>query len=816
MSLKHNVAKCRSGFSVFCFLVVLICNQVYAKTWTLKTNGSNATGLRDCTWTDSDGNTSATLNAEDDYVAEADIFVTSVAADKTSLNTFTGKSLRIGTVGSGKRRQLKCYGGEAWFQNDGLVLANGYLLVRYPNALNRLYGKIAVTASESDPFILDYMVDNVNNFSADTMYFDGPLSGDGYFLIRPIGYNNNSYGRIGVLNLSLDGGASGFTGGIKLESSHLRIDPDYSWSGALCRAGLILPADSMPASVEVGTNSILSAAARPGVTSIKSLDLGNESELKFKTTLAETENGVVYVTNASICVTESFSLSGKIKITVEEDGYDFKSGVPELRLSLLTVPGSCDIATDDFELSENSSLARFSRLSIAEDRDEGTKTLVLTRDAVVALLKDDSSNVVQSDKGSVAVTNESYWSDKAVPHDNAIYCIDRKVFRTPWDPDGSYLLKGTSWLLLGSEFCVLSSLLEVENLLVMSGRETYISCQYTTRPTRLKGRVFMDDADLRLCAYAKGELVMNGEVSGSGTISCQGNNRGSGNPGGYYRLTGLNTNYSGKVRLTMEHVDGRSISFEETESTMRFNSLCVSDSRNLGGAMFPADPKGIVVENMGRIQALETTEFNEPTRGFYIGWVGRIDVAPGKTMTLRNPIAVNGTLWKENAGCLALGNETLRFGSSALDELPPPDSTNHMFMVAGGSVKPLTAGCMDGLDVVISNDTRFVFDLYPQDESLRKYGIRNVKTDAPFACGAGTDAIRVEFDGLPPAANTFTNGLFTVKSEEIAKALLDKIRLIRPKNPWYAMKILELPATAAEHRTLAAEFRKVGMTISIR
>lgn len=822
MILSHKVAKSRNGFCLLGFLAVssalLICQQAYAKTWTLKDGGTNASGLRNCTWTDSDGNTSTVLNAEDDYVTASKIYVTSVSVNQDSLNTFTGKSLRIGTVGSGKRVDLYYYGRKAWFENDGLELANGHLLVRYPSKDNymHLYGRIAVTASKTVPFIIDHIVDNVKNFDADTLHFDGPLSGNGHILIRPIGFNDKSYGRVGVLNLSIDGGASEFTGGIRLESVHLRVDPNFDWSGALCQAGLILPSGSMPASVEVGTNSILQSAAQSGVTTIRSLDIGNEAELKFKMVLANADNADVYVTNASIRVTESFSMSGKIMVTIEEGGYDFKSGVPALRLGLLTVPGNSDIAADDFELSENSSLTRFSKLEIEEDQDTGTKTLVLTREAVVALLKEDASNVVQSDEGSVAVTNESYWSDGSAPHDNANYCLAAKVFRTPWNPEGTCRLEGTSWLLTSSELCVLSSVLEVENLVVMPGRATYITCQYTTRPTSLKSRVFLDDATLRICAYAKGEFFIDGEISGNGTISCEGNNRGSGNPGGYYWLKGLNTNYSGRVVLTMEQVEGRPISFEETKGTKRFNSLYVSDARNLGGAMTPADPKGVVVENMSRVQALETMEFNEPTRGFYIGWIGRIDVAPNKTVTLKNPLAVNGTLWKENSGCLALGNETVRFGSSAMDELPPSDSTNHMFMVAGGSVKPLTAGCMDGLDVVVSNDTCFVFDVNPQDEALRRYGIRNVKTEAPFSCGVGTDAIRVGFDGLPPAASTFTNGLFTVRNGDIARGLLNKIKLIRPENLRYAIKILELPGSEAEHRTLAAEFRKVGLIVSIR
>lgn len=189
------------------FLVAtVLCGQASAKTWTLKTGGSNAQGLRDCTWIDSEGNTSSELNPEDDYVAETSLHVSSVNQDQRSLNTFTGNSLTIGTTG-GAEGKLRLYNGTAWFENEGLVLANGSMYVRYFDESNMIHGNVLVTASVSAPFMLDHICDAVNDRAEYTVNVAGPLSGAGYFKVCPMGVDNKSYGSIRELYLAVCGGA---------------------------------------------------------------------------------------------------------------------------------------------------------------------------------------------------------------------------------------------------------------------------------------------------------------------------------------------------------------------------------------------------------------------------------------------------------------------------------------------------------------------------------------------------------------------------------------------------------------------------------
>ena len=789
------------------FLVfAMIGGTLDAKTWELK-EATNATGLNKCTWGDSDGATSTTLSSDDDYVAEKAIYVSSADA---SLNTFTGRSLTMGTVG-GTRSKIWHYGREARFENEGLVLASSGIYIRYPSTINRMiiYGKIAVTANESMPIIIDHIVDDYKTFHEDTVHFAGPLSGNGYLEINPCGFNNKNYGCVSNINLSLEGDASGFTGVITLKSCKLR-ESKYAWSGALCTSGLILPMGSMPASVKVWTKCHVSSPSATNVCALKSLELADGAQLHFKIqrkTLGES----VYLTNDIIRVTESFALSGKVNLRIEHG--DYSAGTPESVLTLLEMPSTCDVSESDFVRDDF--YLRNSLLEFREDAERNVKSLVLVMKPIVAMRHEDTSADVQNDVGSVAVSDESYWSDSALPHDGAHYYLKRKTFRSVWGPGEAKHLNGISWTLEKTTFCILSSELEMGMLQIASSSASTLMCQYEKAPATLKTDVFMDSSRLDLCAYAQGKLVIDGEISGSGTITCIGNNRGSGNPGGFYAFEGLNTNYSGIVKVSMENVDGRPLSFQETPQK-RFNSLCVSDARNLGGPMSPANPKGIILENMSRLEVSEDVDFNEPTRGFYIGWVGRMLVAEGKTMTLRNPIAVHGTMYKEGAGRLELGNETVTFGTSATDEFPHADATNHMFIVAGGTVKPLSSGCMDGLDVVISNSTAFVYDFTSEDAELARYGVRNVKTDNPFACAPGTEKMKVSIEAVPSYSHASTNGLFTVKNAQIAAAVRDILSVDKPSGKGGVMKLVEIADPETGYVTLAAEIRHYGTVISVR
>ena len=270
----------------FLFLVSAMANLAVAETWTLKSNGDNNVGLSGATWTASDGvTTSTTLNPDDDYITAATIYISSAKDNNKVLNTFTGHSLTIGTLGeaASKRRRIYDYGGHngAWFENEGLILANGELLQHYYNNEHKIYGKITVTASAEVPFLIH----NNYSYTLGFMSFYGPLCGSGHLLVRMGANESNAK----FYTLSLKGTASGFTGGIELESR-------YEASGALCQSALSLPYGDMPAAVTVGTNSVLTASAATNVCAVKSLSLADKAEYQVKVE-RRTDAGEPYFTN---------------------------------------------------------------------------------------------------------------------------------------------------------------------------------------------------------------------------------------------------------------------------------------------------------------------------------------------------------------------------------------------------------------------------------------------------------------------------------------------------------------------------------------
>ena len=215
---------------------------------------------------------------------------------------------------------------------------------------------------------------------------------------------------------------------------------------------------------------------------------------------------------------------------------------------------------------------------------------------------------------------------------------------------------------------------------------------------------------------------------------------------------------------------------------------------------------------------------DEPTRGIFVSWIGRMLVAEEKELAIKQQLTVNGRLYKEGAGMLALGGD-LRFldASGAVTEAIPSDATNRTFYVTGGKVKPLTAYALDGLDVVFSNktsklDVGFALDLHTTDEELRTKGICNVKSPSPLAFLDDNPSkkipVYVECADETPA-NEYSFGVMTVTPD--CTAVLDLLEVIRPSVlSSYKVKLNRVPDVNAGTVTLVAKLKKYGFAISIR
>jgi hypothetical protein len=233
------------------------------------------------------------------------------------------------------------------------------------------------------------------------------------------------------------------------------------------------------------------------------------------------------------------------------------------------------------------------------------------------------------------------------------------------------------------------------------------------------------------------------------------------------------------------------------------------------------NPKAFTIESMSRVKpADEITDLtlDDETRGIFIKWVGRLMANEGQTFTVKSPLAVHGTLWKEGEGTLVLGNPALKFGENADSDEPDADATNCMFRVAAGDVKITSGDAVNGLDMVFTNSaSRLVLDLDSEDETFRTFGIRNTKSSVPFMAEGELDKIPVVLYSANPPEIGSSCGLVTVASDNgNPETLVSCLSFV--KSP--ALDGITVHREWVDNKddtfTLKATFKDVGMRIVIR
>jgi len=231
---------------------------------------------------------------------------------------------------------------------------------------------------------------------------------------------------------------------------------------------------------------------------------------------------------------------------------------------------------------------------------------------------------------------------------------------------------------------------------------------------------------------------------------------------GYYELTALNTNFTGKITVSMPYETTKyaSSGIIVPNWTQR-SRMFVYDERNLGGRRDTFAYDALYLEHYSDLFPLNDVTFTDDwNRGIAIGDIGRMHVTNGLTLTILRPLNVNGHLVKEGAGTLALGG-TLTFGGAA--QSATPTSGQNLFTVMGGSIKPLAAHALDGLAITFTNNASIKLDATTADADLLNYGIVDVKEQtAPIALAANQASIPVTVnppDGIP---SRFTVAICTI------------------------------------------------------
>ena len=284
---------------------------------------------------------------------------------------------------------------------------------------------------------------------------------------------------------------------------------------------------------------------------------------------------------------------------------------------------------------------------------------------------------------------------------------------------------------------------------------------------------------------------------------------------GSIELTALNTNYTGKISVTMN-----TKSFDNGVSVPNWTqraTLFVADERNLGGRRDAFAWDALLLNRYSDLVPLNDVTFTDGwNRGIAIGNIGRINVPGDLTMAIWRPLNVNGNLVKEGGGTLALGG-TLTFGGSS--QSATPTSGANLLTAMGGFVKPLAANAFDGLAITFTNNAALKLDGAPADADLLKYGLVNTKeATAPIALAPNQATLPVTVDfgaATEPPAEQWTVGLVTLETTK-AEALRPLMVLANraPFKNWRGT--LDLVANGDGTSTVVANYKAVGMAIIVR
>ena len=697
-------------------LAQIACADGYV---TLQSNNSTSTGFAGATWSE----TVADPSTRDYLVNNSRIFYT------TSGETINAHSLTFGEVGGSACTFFSYY--SATFNNEGVIFANGEAYLRASDV--NLSGKTTFTSPESAPFRFHgtYYRPKGYTFKGDVH----SASGNGILT-----YSQGTNGFF----VAFQGDTSDYLGSVVITSQ-------YDRTGAPWGAELRL---SGSASYFGGSITVRDGATfKPQIaTSVGSLTLDEGASLSLTAGNTLTVRTALAVNGGPVSVT----LSGAPTTTVGE----------HTRYALIAMPANSPCTETDFDLP-NAGSDRYTAPHLYMETVGDVKTLYAAYYPIVTITKKNNGSNGNTATGS-AVTNGTYWSDGEPVHGLAHYQVSRlnstTDLMTPYAPGETMVFPGVSLQMGGNTILnIRSSAYTISNLWLSCGSSGTSMYSLNNEETTLRGN-FSVNGTVSFAQRLSGLLQMAGPMTGTegslllicgaaaGTSQCR----------GIVMLDGDNSGYLGKITVSIDYP--KNVAFGS-----QFMSLRVSDAASLGGPRSEFTYDALKIEHAGRLEAYGSFTMEEPTRGVFVSGQGRFFVRSGETLTLKEQLTANGRVYKEGLGTLAIGGP-LQFLDSvgALTDAAPADATNRTFFVTAGTLKPIGARSLDGLDVVFSNVTSHSsvalrFDAAPQDVEMQEFGAINLKASAPFATVIENGGkVPVSFDMPENAAQQYDVALFTV------------------------------------------------------
>ena len=182
---------------------------------------------------------------------------------------------------------------------------------------------------------------------------------------------------------------------------------------------------------------------------------------------------------------------------------------------------------------------------------------------------------------------------------------------------------------------------------------------------------------------------VNVPLSGDGGVLLRGKNQNARN----IDLSGNNSGYTGTIRCSSYE------NYSETDYAL----IHVYSPESLGGSPASFVYNSIQLLTYAHIVAESSFTLDTANRGIYVEY-GGFSVNDGDTMTVKQPIRVNGSLYKDGAGTLALGG-AVSFGADGATV-----GSKNEFFVREGKVKALSDAAVAGFATTFSDGTGIVLD----------------------------------------------------------------------------------------------------------
>lgn len=557
-----------------------------------------------------------------------------------------------------------------------------------------------------------------------------------------------------------------------------------------------------PAVIPSGVTFLTGETPTSGVMELVDLTFEAGAILKLNGAWSGTGDSMTY---SSASVSVSSSLTVNAPVTVSATRYAVPADGKEHTIDILKAPAGVTIDPTDFVFERTEDGVQLATLGVRQDG--GRDVLTVTFEPVVEMVVSDKAGTGKAadTTSDTAWYTPASWSDNQTPHDGAHYLVRQATSSsTPWFlrtpthnifltfPGDSLTLERNVWLVIfqgGGNGLTVADLRLRDGASVLYGQSCYGS---------VRGKITMEGGAVNFGSYGN-SITIAADICGSGRILASGPKDYGSNAFGSITLSGDNSAFTGTINVEYCRTN--------PDATQKYIGFYVSASKNLGGNLAAFDPAGLRIAKYDRfVVDGDATIAAESMRGMTVDGLGNdIEVRAGKTFTLDTQLTLNGPLDKVGPGTFVLG------GAAAAD--------GAAFTVSEGKVVVAGADALNGVETTLAAGASLALAVDPDNEALCRDGIRNVKTDTPFALASGTqlpfslvvsDTARAKLK-----AGAKSIGLFTVTANA-APAMRTMLKGLAFRVPGLTLTPFESTDQETGDVTFGLESAPSGLVIILR